>query len=185
MISAGARAVVPYFVLERHSSYLGVSGLAMAATLGSAMPQRVIGVLADLRQLRWMAPLGLSLAGTGAGPAGVVPSNGLVWLMLLASGLGWRCSTRRRPGRQQAAGNSATAMSYSLRSAAPASFSPLPWSSQLWMRGGCEHRPSFFPSPRGWDSCSLATSGAPCGGPRRPRPPRAHHQPAGRGCSPR
>ena len=52
------------------------------------MPQLVIGVLADLRQLRWMAPLGLSLAGTGAGPAGVVPSNGLVWLMLLASGLG-------------------------------------------------------------------------------------------------
>jgi len=78
--------VAPHFVLERHSSYLGASGLAMAATLGSAMPQLVIGVLADLRQLRWMASLGLSLAGTGAGLAGVVPANGLVWLMLLASG---------------------------------------------------------------------------------------------------
>ena len=78
--------MVPYLVLERHSSYLGASGLAMAATLGSAMRQLVIGVLADLRQLRWMASLGLSLAGTGAGLAGVVPANGLVWLMLLASG---------------------------------------------------------------------------------------------------
>jgi len=66
--------VVPYFVLERHYSYVGASGLAMAATLGSALPQLAIGVLADRRRLRWMSPLGLSLAGTGAGLASVVPS---------------------------------------------------------------------------------------------------------------
>ena len=106
-------AVVPYFVLERHYSYFGASDLAMAATLGSALPQLAIGVLADRRRLRWMSPLGLSLAGTGAGLAGVVPSYGLVWLMLLASGLGV-AMFHPPAGRdaRQAAGNSATAMSY-------------------------------------------------------------------------
>ena len=38
-------AAVPYFVLERHFSYLGASGLALAATLGSALPQVVVGVV--------------------------------------------------------------------------------------------------------------------------------------------
>ena len=40
-------ASVPYFVLDRHYSYVAASGLTLAATLGSSLPQPVIGLLVD------------------------------------------------------------------------------------------------------------------------------------------
>lgn len=106
-------AAVPYFVLERHFSYVGASGLALAATLGSALPQLLVGVLADRRRLPWMAPLGISLAGTGAGLSGLLPAYPLVFASLLLSGLGI-AMFHPPAGRdaRRAAGGSATAMSY-------------------------------------------------------------------------
>lgn len=106
-------AAVPYFVLERHYSYAAASGLALAATLGSAFPQLLIGLLADRHPLRWMSPMGLVLAGTGAGLAGVVSSYPLVFALLLLSGLGV-AMFHPPAGRdaRRAAGHSATAMSY-------------------------------------------------------------------------
>lgn len=106
-------AAVPYFVLERHFGYVGASGLALAATLGSALPQLLVGVLADRRRLPWMAPLGISLAGTGAGLSGLVPAYPLVFALLLLSGTGI-AMFHPPAGRdaRQAAGGSATAMSY-------------------------------------------------------------------------
>src|SRR5579875_2402936 len=106
-------AAVPYFVLERHFSYVGASGLALAATLGSALPQLLVGVLADRRRLPWMAPLGISLAGTGAGLSGLVPAYPLVFALLLLSGTGI-AMFHPPAGRdaRRAAGGSATAMSY-------------------------------------------------------------------------
>ena len=106
-------AAVPYFVLERHFSYVGASGLALAATLGSALPQLLVGVLADRRRLPWMAPLGISLAGAGAGLSGLVPGYGLVFALLLLSGIGV-AMFHPPAGRdaRRAAGGSATAMSY-------------------------------------------------------------------------
>ena len=106
-------AAVPYFVLERHFSYVGASGLALAATLGSALPQLAVGVLADRRRVGWLAPLGVTLAGTGAGLAGVVPGYAAVFAMLLLSGIG--VALFHPPaGRdaRRAAGGSTTAMSY-------------------------------------------------------------------------
>lgn len=106
-------AAVPYFVLERQFSYLGASGLALAATLGSALPQLVVGVLADRHRLPWMAPLGLSVAGVGAGLAGLAPAYPLVFALLLLSGVGVAMfhPPAGRDARQAARG-SATAMSY-------------------------------------------------------------------------
>jgi MFS transporter, FSR family, fosmidomycin resistance protein len=106
-------AAVPYFVLERHFSYLGASGLAMAATLGSALPQIAVGLLADRRRLPWLAPLGITLAGTGAGLAGLARPYPLVFALLLLSGLGV-AMFHPPAGRdaRRAAGGSATAMSY-------------------------------------------------------------------------
>jgi FSR family fosmidomycin resistance protein-like MFS transporter len=106
-------AAVPYFVLERHFGYLAASGLAMAATLGSAVPQLAIGVLADRRRVPWMSPLGLCLAGIGAGLAGLLPQYPLVFVTLLLSGLGV-AMFHPPAGRdaRRAAGDSATAMSY-------------------------------------------------------------------------
>lgn len=106
-------AAVPFFVLERGYSYLGASGLALAATLGSALPQLLVGVLADRHRLPWLAPLGLSIAGVGAGLAGLAPTYPLVFTLLLCSGLGV-AMFHPPAGRDArlAAGSSATAMSY-------------------------------------------------------------------------
>ncbi|MGW4339038.1 MFS transporter [Rhodococcus koreensis] len=106
-------AAVPYFVLDRGFSYVEASGLALAATLGSALPQLLFGVVADRRPVLWMAPLGVGLAGVGAGMAGLVPSYPLVFLMLVLSGIGV-AMFHPPAGRdaRQAAGDSATAMSY-------------------------------------------------------------------------
>jgi FSR family fosmidomycin resistance protein-like MFS transporter len=81
-------ASVPYFVLDRHYSYVAASGLALAATLGSSLPQPVIGLLVDKWRLGWMAAAGVSLAGAGAGLSGLAPAYPMVWLLLLAAG-GW------------------------------------------------------------------------------------------------
>jgi MFS transporter, FSR family, fosmidomycin resistance protein len=106
-------AAVPYFVLERHFSYVEASGLALATTLGSALPQIPIGLLADRFRLRWMSPLGVSLAGIGAGLSGVVPSYQVVFALLLLAGLGI-AMFHPPAGRdaRRAAGHSATAMGY-------------------------------------------------------------------------
>ncbi|GAA3204609.1 MFS transporter [Dactylosporangium siamense] len=106
-------AAVPYFVLDRHYGYVGAAGLAMAAALGSSLPQLVFGVIADRRRLPWMSPVGVALAGTGAGLAGVAPTYPLVWALLLLSGLGV-AMFHPAAGRDArlAAGSSATAMSY-------------------------------------------------------------------------
>ncbi|WP_153407712.1 MFS transporter [Nocardia macrotermitis] len=106
-------AAVPYFVLERHFGYVEASGLALAATLGSALPQVGIGLLADRRRLRWMAPVGVGLAGVGTGLSGLVPSYPLVFGLLLLAGFGI-AMFHPPAGRdaRRAAGGSATAMSY-------------------------------------------------------------------------
>ncbi|WP_370530197.1 MFS transporter [Gordonia polyisoprenivorans] len=105
-------AAVPFFVLERHYSYVGASGLALAATLGSALPQVLVGLLADRHRLRWMSPVGLVVAGLGAGLAGLAGSYALVWMLLLISGFGV-AMFHPPAGRdaRSAAGDSASAMS--------------------------------------------------------------------------
>ena len=81
-------ACVPYFVLDRHYGYVAASGLTLAATLGAALPQLVVGFAVDRYSLGWMAGAGVSLAGIGLGMSGIVPGYALVWMLLFASGLG-------------------------------------------------------------------------------------------------
>ncbi|MGW4773596.1 MFS transporter [Nocardia sp. NPDC004278] len=106
-------ASIPFFVLERDYSYVAASGLALAATLGSALPQPILGVLADRWRLLWLAPAGVSVAGLGAGLAGLAPTYPLVWALLLLSGLGV-AAFHPAAGRdaRAAAGDSARAMSF-------------------------------------------------------------------------
>src|SRR6185437_2011721 len=82
-------ASVPYFVLDRHYSYVAASGLALAATLGSSLPQPVIGLLVDKWRLGWMAAAGVSPAGGSAGffLAPVLATPALVSLGLGATAL--------------------------------------------------------------------------------------------------
>src|SRR3954467_3194116 len=106
-------ATVPYFVLERDFSYAAASGLALAATVGSAVPQLLVGWIADRRGVSWRSPVGLALAAIGFGLAGVAHGYLAVWLLLLLSGLGVAMfhPPAGRAARVQA-GQSPTAMSY-------------------------------------------------------------------------
>ncbi|MFD7644708.1 MFS transporter [Kitasatospora sp. NPDC059795] len=105
-------AVVPYFVLERGYGYVAAGGLTLAATLGSAVPQPLVGLLVDRRPLPWLSAAGLALAGLGVGLSGLADGYALVWLLVLLSGLGV-AAFHPAAGRaaREAAGDSAGAMS--------------------------------------------------------------------------
>jgi FSR family fosmidomycin resistance protein-like MFS transporter len=105
-------SVVPYFVLDRHYSYLAASGLTLAATLGSSIPQPFLGVIADRRNAGWMAGAGVGLAGLGLSVAGLMPGYGAVWGAILLSGLGVAMfHPAAGKAARQDAGDSAAAMS--------------------------------------------------------------------------
>jgi MFS transporter, FSR family, fosmidomycin resistance protein len=105
-------ACVPYFVLDRHYGYLAASGLSLAATLGSALPQLVVGLVVDRYSVKWMAGAGVSLAGLGVGLSGVVRGYALIWVLLFVSGLGVAMfHPAAGTGARRAAGDNASAMS--------------------------------------------------------------------------
>lgn len=81
-------AAVPFFVLERHLTYTQASGLALASTFGSALPQVLVGVIADRVRAPWLSAAGVALAGIGAGLAGLAPSYATVFIAFLLSGIG-------------------------------------------------------------------------------------------------
>jgi FSR family fosmidomycin resistance protein-like MFS transporter len=105
-------ASVPYFVLDRHYGYVAASGLTLAATLGSAVPQPFIGIAVDRYRLRWMAGAGVATAGIALGLSGLVSSYAAVWCLILLSGLGVAMfHPAAGKAAREAAGDSAAAMS--------------------------------------------------------------------------
>jgi MFS transporter, FSR family, fosmidomycin resistance protein len=105
-------SVVPYFVLDRHYGYVAASGLTLAATLGSSVPQPFFGVIADRRNAGWMAGAGVGLAGLGLSAAGLMPGYVAVWCAILLSGLGVAMfHPAAGKAARQDAGDSAGAMS--------------------------------------------------------------------------
>lgn len=81
-------AVVPYFVLDRHYGYVAASGLTLAATLGSSVPQPFLGIIADRWRAGWLAGAGVGLAGLGFSLSGLAAGYAATWCLILASGLG-------------------------------------------------------------------------------------------------
>jgi FSR family fosmidomycin resistance protein-like MFS transporter len=105
-------SVIPYFVLDRHYGYVAASGLTLAATLGSSIPQPFFGIIADRRDAGWMAGAGVGLAGLGLSIAGLMPGYGAVWCAILLSGLGVAMfHPAAGKAARQDAGDSAAAMS--------------------------------------------------------------------------
>ncbi|MFC8453903.1 MFS transporter [Kitasatospora sp. NPDC057223] len=105
-------ASVPYFVLDRHYGYVAASGLTLAATLGSSVPQPFIGIAVDRLRAGWLAGAGVAVAGVALGLSGLVPSYPAVWCLLLLSGLGVAMfHPAAGKAAREAAGDSAAAMS--------------------------------------------------------------------------
>ncbi|WP_242900689.1 MFS transporter [Actinomadura terrae] len=105
-------ASVPYFVLDRHYSYVAASGLTLAATLGSSLPQPLVGVVVDRWRMPRLPAVGVLLAGAGFGLSGLAGAYAAVWTLLFLSGLGVAIF-HPAAGRaaRQAAGDSVTGMS--------------------------------------------------------------------------
>jgi MFS transporter, FSR family, fosmidomycin resistance protein len=105
-------AAIPYFVLDRHYSYLQASGLSLAATLGAAVPQPLFGLLVDRRDRPWQVYSGIALAAAAAAGAGIAHAYALTWIMLMICGVGV-AMFHPAAGRlaRRSAGNSAAAMS--------------------------------------------------------------------------
>ncbi|HEX3615543.1 MAG TPA: MFS transporter [Solirubrobacteraceae bacterium] len=105
-------AAIPYFVLDRHYSYLQASGLSLAATLGAAVPQPLFGLLVDRRDRPWQVYSGIALAAAAAAGAGIAHAYALTWVLLVVCGLGV-AMFHPAAGRlaRRSAGNSAAAMS--------------------------------------------------------------------------
>lgn len=105
-------ASVPYFVLDRHYGYVAASGLTLAATLGSSLPQPFFGIAVDRWRAGWMAGAGVGIAGLGLGLCGLMPSYAAVWCLILLSGLGVAMfHPAAGKAARDAAGDSAAAMS--------------------------------------------------------------------------
>ena len=60
-------ALLPFFIAGRHYSYAAATGLTFAATALSSVIQPVFGALTDRRDLRWLVPAGLTVAGSASG----------------------------------------------------------------------------------------------------------------------
>lgn len=74
-LSAGALfALLPFLVAERHYTLAAVGTFALVANVTNGVCQPLFGAHGDLRDARWMLPLGLLLAGIGIGVAGPTTS---------------------------------------------------------------------------------------------------------------
>jgi MFS transporter, FSR family, fosmidomycin resistance protein len=105
-------ALLPFLVAERQYSYAAVTGLMFAATFLSSLTQPLFGIWVDRRQITWLIPGGLFVAGLGVALSGVARGYPATWLVLAVSGLG---VAAYHPGASRAVrlvvGRSATGMS--------------------------------------------------------------------------
>ncbi|MFC4944042.1 MFS transporter [Pseudonocardia sp. GCM10023141] len=81
-------ALVALLVIERHYTYAAAAGITLAATVLSSVAQPVFGLLTDRREMHWMVPAGLGVAGLGIGLSGLTDSYALTWAAVALSGLG-------------------------------------------------------------------------------------------------
>ena len=81
-------ALLPFFIADRHYSYAAATGLTFAATALSSVIQPAFGALTDRHNLRWLVPVGVTIAGVGIGLSGLAASYPLTWLAMALSGIG-------------------------------------------------------------------------------------------------
>ncbi|WP_255954511.1 MFS transporter [Streptomyces odontomachi] len=106
-------ALIPFLVAERHYTYAAASGITLAATVLSSITQPLFGVLIDRRRMTWLVPVGVTLAGTGIGLAGLSGSYVWTWLAIALSGLGVAAyHPEASRAARVAAGGSAQGMSW-------------------------------------------------------------------------
>jgi MFS transporter, FSR family, fosmidomycin resistance protein len=64
-------ALLPFLAIERHYTYVGLTGITLAATFLSSAVQPAFGVITDRRRMGWLIAAGLLVAGIGVGLSGL------------------------------------------------------------------------------------------------------------------
>ncbi len=81
-------ALLPFLIVRFELSYAAAGALVLAATICSSLVQPAFGLWSDARGALWLLPAGVALAGIGMAAAAVAPAYPLVFLAVMASGLG-------------------------------------------------------------------------------------------------
>src|ERR1700728_3011179 len=81
-------ALLPFLAIERHYTYVGLTGITLAATFLSSAVQPAFGVITDKRRMGWLIAAGLLVAGIGVGLSGLGDSYVITWLAIALSGVG-------------------------------------------------------------------------------------------------
>jgi FSR family fosmidomycin resistance protein-like MFS transporter len=86
--SGAVPALIPYFADRFELSYVEIALVMLAVTVSSSVVQPLFGMWSDRRGALWLVPGGVALAAVGLALACLVPSYGLVVLLVFALGLG-------------------------------------------------------------------------------------------------
>ena len=70
LAAGGLFALLPFLVADRHYTLAAVGVFALVANVTNGVSQPLLGAYGDLREARWMLPLGLLLAGAESAPRG-------------------------------------------------------------------------------------------------------------------
>jgi FSR family fosmidomycin resistance protein-like MFS transporter len=81
-------ALLPYLVDKFDLTYTMAAALVLAATISSSVIQPAFGVWSDKRGALWLLPAGVAVAGLGMGAAALAPAYWVVFLCVLAAGVG-------------------------------------------------------------------------------------------------
>lgn len=81
-------ALIPYFKDRFHLSYTLAALLMLASAASSSVIQPLFGLWSDRHGALWLLPSGVLLAGAGIAAAADAPSYGLVFALVVVSGLG-------------------------------------------------------------------------------------------------
>jgi len=81
-------AMLPFFIASYHYNYATAASLVTATNLASSLIQPLIGRLSDKRELPYVIPLGLLLAGGGMSLTGFITNYYLILVCVMIGVIG-------------------------------------------------------------------------------------------------
>lgn len=81
-------ALVPLLVLDRGYSLPAAAGIVLAGSLTSSIIQPLFGFLGDRWRLRWVAPAGVAVAGSGLAALALAPGDWATVVLVALTGIG-------------------------------------------------------------------------------------------------
>ncbi|WP_223155805.1 MFS transporter [Campylobacter concisus] len=80
--------MLPFFIASYHYDYTTAASLVTATNLAGSLIQPLIGRLSDKKELPYIIPLGLLLAGGGMSLTGFVTNYYIILFFMIISGIG-------------------------------------------------------------------------------------------------